>query len=412
MRLTASRASITSSSGAVLDAIQREDPTLDLNFEETKTLTDDVSGTNLITFSRASSGTYVDSDGLIKTAVTDAPRFDHDPVTGESLGLLIEESRTNLLAYSEQFDDSYWEKYSLPGTGSAPSVTANHAVAPDGTNTATRLQCDLNGGTTSSDRSFIRKLGISDPGGATRSIYVRSNTGANQSIYFANNQNNNPTYTVTTEWTRLSDYQITSNTAFRIGCRGSLSQDSIDILIWGAQLEEGSFSTSYIPTSGSTVTRSPDLATIEGTNFTGGWYNQSEGTIFTDISPLAAASGRGYLFSNGSNDQRLGQNTDNATIYALFMSSNGSVTSLSAAASGMPKPIKACLAYKPGSSRGVIDGALKILSTTNNVPDAINQVGIGFQNYLGSSEFLNGHIARLAYFPVRKTDEELVNMTL
>jgi hypothetical protein len=131
---------------------------------------------------------------------------------------------------------------------------------------------------------------------------------------------------------------------------------------------------------------------------------------FTDISPLAAASGRGYLFSNGSNDQRLGQNTDDVSNYALFMS-NGSTTSLSAAASGMPKPIKACLAYKPGSSRGVIDGALKILSTTNNVPDAINQVGIGLQNYAGSSGFLNGHISRLAYFPVRKTDQELIDLT-
>jgi hypothetical protein len=62
---------------------------LDLRFADKKTLTDRVSGTNLITFSRASSGTYVGSDGLIKTAVTDAPRFDHDPVTGESLGLLV-----------------------------------------------------------------------------------------------------------------------------------------------------------------------------------------------------------------------------------------------------------------------------------------------------------------------------------
>ena len=105
---------------------------LDLNFSQYKALTDSVSGTNLITFSRASTGTYVDSDGLIKTAVADAPRFDHDPVTGESLGLLIEEERTNLFTYSEEFDDATWLK-------SNATVTANDAVAPDGTSTADKL---------------------------------------------------------------------------------------------------------------------------------------------------------------------------------------------------------------------------------------------------------------------------------
>ena len=55
---------------------------LDLNFAQRKSLTDRVSNNNLITFSRDSIGTYVGSDGLIKTAVADAPRFDHDPVTG------------------------------------------------------------------------------------------------------------------------------------------------------------------------------------------------------------------------------------------------------------------------------------------------------------------------------------------
>ena len=77
----------------------------------------------------------------------------------------------------------------------------------------------------------------------------------------------------------------------------------------------------------------------------------------------------------------------------------------------MPKPIKACIAYKPGSSRGVINGDLKTLSTTNNVPDAINQVGIGFQNYGGSSGLLNGHITRLAYFPTRLPDDKLKSIT-
>jgi hypothetical protein len=76
-------------------------PSLDLRFADSKSLTDAVSGQNLITFTRASSGTYVGSDGLIKTALADVPRFDHDPETGESLGLLIEEQRTNLLLSSD-----------------------------------------------------------------------------------------------------------------------------------------------------------------------------------------------------------------------------------------------------------------------------------------------------------------------
>jgi hypothetical protein len=69
-------------------------PPLDLNFADTKTLDPRVS------FTRASSGTYIGSDGLLKTAATNEPRFDHNPTTGESLGLLVEEPRTNLLLNS------------------------------------------------------------------------------------------------------------------------------------------------------------------------------------------------------------------------------------------------------------------------------------------------------------------------
>jgi len=75
-------------------------PSLDLRFADNKSLTDAVTGQQLVTFTRASSGTFVDSDGLIKTATTNEPRFDHNPTTGESLGLLVEEARTNLLLNS------------------------------------------------------------------------------------------------------------------------------------------------------------------------------------------------------------------------------------------------------------------------------------------------------------------------
>jgi hypothetical protein len=70
-------------------------PSLDLRFADNKSLVDAVTGASLITFNRASSGTYTDSAGVIQTASNNVPRFDHNPITGESLGLLVEEQRTN-----------------------------------------------------------------------------------------------------------------------------------------------------------------------------------------------------------------------------------------------------------------------------------------------------------------------------
>ena len=89
----------------------RPPPGLDLRFAETKSLTDAISGQNLITFTRASSGTYVGSDGLIKTATT------------------------NLLRRSEEFDNASWTKTNA-------SITENAALAPNGTLTADKLQFD------------------------------------------------------------------------------------------------------------------------------------------------------------------------------------------------------------------------------------------------------------------------------
>jgi len=75
-------------------------PSLDLRFADNKSLTDAKTGASLVTFTRASTATYVGSNGLVNTATTNEARFDHNPTTGESLGLLVEEARTNLLLNS------------------------------------------------------------------------------------------------------------------------------------------------------------------------------------------------------------------------------------------------------------------------------------------------------------------------
>jgi hypothetical protein len=115
-------------------------PSLDLRFADNKSLVDAVTGASLVTFTRASSGTYVDSAGVIQTAATDAPRFDHNPATGESLGLLVEEQRTNLLLRSEEFDNASWVKSGLLAFGSGS--TANAIAAPSGAVSADLLTED------------------------------------------------------------------------------------------------------------------------------------------------------------------------------------------------------------------------------------------------------------------------------
>ena len=363
-----------------------------------------------------------------------APRFDHDPVTGESLGLLIEESRTNRLLHSSIFSDILWTKVNT-------SVLDDQIVAPNGVAEADKLTAT----NTANESRHIRQDSTITTGKTyTQSVFAKAgevailqiapssrfNSGDFQNFDLSTGQlgsfSGSGTATIeaypngwyrcrltrdsigNTGQGRMLFALVESATSTRVE---SFQADAGDgLYLWGAQLEKDStFPSSFIATAASSVTRSPDIASIEGTDFSS-WYNQSEGTIFSDISPLAANSGRGYLFNRGNANQRLGLNTSNGNTFTLFMS-NGSATSLATAPSGMPKPIKNCLAYKSGSSRGVINGELKILSTsTTTVPNNIDQVGLGCQNF-DSTGFLNGHITRLAYFPTRKTDQELIDLT-
>ena len=97
-------------------------PSLNLNFARARALDP------RITFTRASVGTYVGRDGLIKTAGNNEARFDHDPTTGESLGLLIEESRTNEVFNSSLFNESAGN----PSFNQSAAVQQASEVGPDG----------------------------------------------------------------------------------------------------------------------------------------------------------------------------------------------------------------------------------------------------------------------------------------
>jgi hypothetical protein len=140
------------------------------------------------------------------------------------------------------------------------------------------------------------------------------------------------------------------------------------------------------------------------------WYNQAEGTVFSDVSPLSSNSLRAYVFSNGTTQNRIGHTVDNSNNFNLFLRAANVTTSLADNLSGLPNPLKSGLAYRSGSSRGAINGVLKTLSATTSTPSNIDQLSLGSQNF-SADGYLNGHIKRLAYFPTRLSDDILKSIT-
>ena len=174
------------------------------------------------------------------------------PATRVNASGLIEKGRTNELTYSNDFSNAAWVKLGA-GTATATSVTSGFSD-PDGGSNAWRLQCDLNGGTTSSDQSLIYQL-ASGGGLYTYSFYVKSNTGATQNFAFGNDLNGYDTAVATTSWQRFEVFvnSSSSHNAF-IGSRGTTgSDDTLDILIYAAQVEQGLVATDYIATTTSPV---------------------------------------------------------------------------------------------------------------------------------------------------------------
>jgi hypothetical protein len=180
-------------------------PTLDLRFASSKNLIDYVSGQNLITYTRAGDATFFDANGTIQTAGANVARFDHNPATGESLGLLIEEARTNLLLNSETLSTqdvtvtaaahtlsfygtgtvtlSGTHSATVVGTGAFPTRTTLTFTPTSGSLTVTvsgtvqYAQVELGGFAT----SWISTAGAT----ATRNADVASITGTNFSRWYS-----------------------------------------------------------------------------------------------------------------------------------------------------------------------------------------------------------------------------------
>jgi hypothetical protein len=392
---------------------------LDLNFARTKRLDP------RITFTRASTGTFVGADGLIKTAASGAARFDHNPATGESLGLLVEEARTNRLLYSTDFANAVWN-------ASYGTLTSNALLAPDQTLTAALFQADGAGTGFLVSGLYQTFSGIAAGTALCLSVYVKNNNAATVRIGLGllNNQFQATTYTFATN--TFSGSAGTTGTAQSLGSgwiriilsisstlysttRISILPDSTNsVYLWGAQLETGSFPTSYIPTTTATVTRAADVASMTGTNFSS-WYNQNAGTIFVESRPMQLAS--------NANIVKLRETSVLYNNIMAFIATSGSnqyyvsalglnVTSFSSIASySISQFNKAAGGYSLNSFNAAINGTIGVADTSGNTP--INIDGLGFGAALsqpgeGNSSLI---VRRLAYYPVRLPNAQLQELT-
>jgi len=258
-------------------------PTLVYEFGRTKRLPQS------LTFNRASPATYVDSSGYIQYAPNNTARFTHDTVTGDSEGLLIEESRTNLHTYSEKFDNAAWAKGNL-------SIVPNWVLAPDGTYTGTKI---VETATASVNHWLSQVSSITSGLTYTTSIFVKAGERTKcifglDSTYFgapghyilfdasagtASVLLGTPTYSITAYrngWYKIAVTATATVTGSGSGAGGIQLHNGTSntytgdgtsgLYVWGYQLEQGEFATTYIPSTDTFTSRASSATYFDSTD--------------------------------------------------------------------------------------------------------------------------------------------------
>jgi hypothetical protein len=383
-----------------------------------------------VTFTRASTATFVGSNGIIQTAAINAPRFDYNPATLAPKGLLIEEARTNLTTYSEQFDNAAWVENSS-------DVTLENVVSPSGASTSYKLT-ELN----ASDRHFIVGANVTFVSGTTYTFSIYAKDAGRPIVMAAGNRvfghfnlqsgvalpgpgsadwvvsgasivlGKDGWYRCVATVTRQVANTTTgpqiglSNTTTAPSTIQSYLGDGVSgAYIYGFQIEAGAFATSYIPTVASQVTRNADVVSMTGTNFSD-WYNASEGAFLAKFSfPAIPATQFRYVLSandgTATNFIAVAGNTTSNVPAGRVIASSSTQASMGGGAITANQQAIGVIAYKQDSFAYGQNGATIGTDATGLVP-TVNRLDIGAL----TTSFACCHIQRVAYWPQRIINNE------
>ena len=371
------------------------------------------------TFTRGTVATRVNSSGLIESVASGLPRIDFLGGTGQ---VLLEPASTNRLTYSEDFTQSIW-------TNARSSGATNQITAPDGTTTGYKLIDSTDNNThllfstqtvTTSDVfafSMFLKKGSLDNG------FIAFDSNINQSVVF-NLQNGTIVSTgsgITSSkienfgngWYRCSfTHTPTSTTrAYRVGTyNSSISYAGTGndfIYCWGASLEQQSFSTSYIKTSGGTVTRNKDEANSSGDT---SLINSTEGVLYAEIAALANSGNKRFVTlsdGTGQNIVTVGYIATDDRIRIFIKSSNTTQVNNVSTAATVTNFNKIAVKYKENDFALFVNGTETFSDTSGLAPIGLNE--LEFEQ--ASGNFFEGKVKCVAVFKEALTDSQLISLT-
>ena len=341
------------------------------------------------TYTGAGKGTRVNKEGLIEVVENDRPRIDY--LDSEKGALLLEPSRTNLYAYSEDFSNAAWTK-------SAATVALTSNISPDGTTNSVYNLTGTNanlytGGTTGIEHTI--------------SIYAKSNGQGKDNFKLRLGNSLSSLITVTDEWVRYEFTATPTTNVFGLTVDSS-PNNQWDILIWGAQLEQGSYATSYIPTQGSAQTRVQETASGSGNSEV---FNDSQGVLFANIAANADdLTQRVISINDGGSSDYIHIRYHTLSNYIRFIVRSGSVTSFDYAiqVANILLPNKIVVKYDSSTVYLWVNGFEQFTYSPIVPPLGLSE--LSFDDSLGNNPFY-GKTKEIAYYDEILTDLELETLT-
>jgi len=304
---------------------------------------------------------------------------------------LFEPQSTNLVTYSE--DLSQWSNI-------VNVLLESGYLAPDGSNSAYKV---TNNGGNAHLAGFI---GINTS--KHKSIWAKTVSGSGTVNLCNNNSDTNALFTITENWQRFEVTHSGADFFYAVDFRGAGATLS-EVIIWGAQLEQQSYATSYIPTSGSTVTRNQDVCNNGGSLAT---INSTEGTLYFEGSVLANTSTFEVIsLSDTTNSNAVAFVYRNVLNQFTAVVKSGGSTSLSKTITltDATDTIKVAISYKLNEFKFYLNGVLIIADTSGNTPIGLNT--LQFTDANGTSNKFFGKTKALAVWKEALSDSELQSLT-